>query len=277
MIDLRQTPEYAEYLRKIGWTTERIDKVNYAIKKFPLVGSIIKIQRPAVFNNETIKKLSHKYRSFQIIFEPVDLTNNQQLTTNNYKLSKSPYLPSKTIHLDLTQTEKMLLKQMRPKTRYNIKIAKRNGVEIKPSKDANLFSKLWHKFRRSHLLFLSLSKEITCMYQAFNKRTNILFAYHNDTIVACLMLVYSDELAYYMFAAASGEGKKLFAPTLLTWEAVKLAKKKGYKIFDFEGIYDERFPIPSWKGFSRFKQGFGGVEIKYPGAFTKTTFRNLFR
>ena len=34
---------------------------------------------------------------------------------------------------------------------------------------------------------------------------------------------------------------------------------RGLKIFDFEGIYDQRFPKlnKGWIGFSNFKKGFG--------------------
>lgn len=48
------------------------------------------------------------------------------------------------------------------------------------------------------------------------------------------------------------------------------AKKRGCKIFDFEGIYDERFPNKSWLGFTHFKKSFGGYEVSYPGTYTKT-------
>jgi lipid II:glycine glycyltransferase (peptidoglycan interpeptide bridge formation enzyme) len=57
----------------------------------------------------------------------------------------------------------------------------------------------------------------------------------------------------------------------LVWEALKLAKKRGCRIFDFEGIYDERFPkaAASWKGFTKFKEGFGGEKIVYLENFTR--------
>ncbi|MBU1323407.1 peptidoglycan bridge formation glycyltransferase FemA/FemB family protein, partial [Patescibacteria group bacterium] len=60
------------------------------------------------------------------------------------------------------------------------------------------------------------------------------------------------------------EGKIKFVPTLLVWEAIKLAKKLGCKRFDFEGIDDKR-----WPGFTRFKKSFGGIEIEYRGSFSK--------
>ena len=49
------------------------------------------------------------------------------------------------------------------------------------------------------------------------------------------------------------------------FDTEKERKKEGKKVFDFEGIYDERFPLISWKGFTRFKKGFGGIEVEYPG------------
>ena len=60
MVDIRQSKDYARYLSSIGWTTERIKNTNYFIKKFPLIGSIIKIQRPEGIDFKQIKKLSKK-------------------------------------------------------------------------------------------------------------------------------------------------------------------------------------------------------------------------
>ena len=72
-----------------------------------------------------------------------------------------------------------------------------------------------------------------------------------------------------MYAASTTNGKQLFVPTMLVWEAIKLGKKLGKKYFDFEGIYDERFPLKAWKGFTRFKQSFGGKEVVFPGTLRK--------
>ena len=58
---------------------------------------------------------------------------------------------------------------------------------------------------------------------------------------------------------------------VLVWEAFKLAKKRGCQIFDFEGIYDERFPKAgtAWKGFTKFKEGFGGEKVVFMENFTR--------
>jgi lipid II:glycine glycyltransferase (peptidoglycan interpeptide bridge formation enzyme) len=90
------------------------------------------------------------------------------------------------------------------------------------------------------------------------------YKYVHDPIAGILLLMYK-KTAYYWFASSLGIGKKLFAPTLLVWEALRLAQKKGCTHFDFEGIYDERFPkaAESWRGFTKFKEGFGGEKVIY--------------
>ncbi|MDZ7586191.1 MAG: peptidoglycan bridge formation glycyltransferase FemA/FemB family protein, partial [Patescibacteria group bacterium] len=72
------------------------------------------------------------------------------------------------------------------------------------------------------------------------------------------------QVAYYSHNGVSPAGKRKFVPTMLVWEAIKLAKKLECKRFDFEGIDDKR-----WPGFTRFKKSFGGKIIEYPMSFSR--------
>jgi len=286
-------------MEKMGWTVEKKDGVNYFIKKFPLIGSFIKIQRPRRIDFKYIESLRKKYRSFQIVIEPplsggnssrrgtfrqdapgvgsvrghtpvtISKNNHDLFYINRFKKSKSPFLPSKTIFIDLQKSESTLLKEMHQKTRYNIKIAHKNKVKIIRSKDIEMFINFWHICHQKRLLFLNQKRQMRELSSAFINNSNILFAFKNDFPIAALLLLHANKTSYYMYAASDYEGKSLFAPTLLTWGGIKLAKKRGSHIFDFEGIYDSRFPIGSWKGFTRFKKGFGGKDIEFPVCYTK--------
>ena len=75
MTDIRQSVNYAQFLKTQGWIVERIDNINYFIKKLPFIGSVLKIQRSKKIDFETIQKLEKKYRVFQTIIEP-DLTSS---------------------------------------------------------------------------------------------------------------------------------------------------------------------------------------------------------
>src|SRR5260221_11565816 len=118
MQDLRQSPQYAKYLESIGWKIEKIDNTFVFLKKLPALGWFAKIQRPLVLNNKIFDFVESKYHPFQISVEP-----QSQFTNPSFKLSNSPSLPTKTLILDLTKTEKELLKDMAPKTGYNTRLS----------------------------------------------------------------------------------------------------------------------------------------------------------
>ncbi len=274
MGDLRQTPAWANYLKAIGWKVEETDGTLVYLKKIPILGWFAKIQRPEMLDQKIIKYIEKKYHPFQFSIEPALNTKYEILNTLGFKKA-NPNLPTKTIQIDLKKSKSKLLKEMSPKTRYNIKIAERNNITITQSNDIDKFANFWRSnFERKRFPLLSQKKNIIALYKAFGKNADLLIATHQNKIIAGLLILRTKNTAYYMYAASNNIGRKLFAPTLLTWDAILLAKDPPTggkcKVFDFDGIFDERFPIKSWLGFTKFKKGFGGYEVEYPGCFTKT-------
>jgi len=268
MKDIRQSPAWANYLESIGWKIEKLNDTYIYLKNIPILGWYTKIQRPKQFNNLIVQTIINKYKPFQVMIEPTFIKQVNNLTIQQFKLSKLSSLPTKTLQIDLKRSQYYLLKNLSQKTRYNIKLAGRKGVRVTQSKDIQEFTKFWRKnFEKKLFPVLSQQKNILQLHKAFEKDSQILIAKKDNIVIAVLLLLFYDKVAYYMYAATSNEGRKNFAPTLLTWEAILLAKKMNCKIFDFDGIYDERFPIKTWKGFTKFKKGFGGNEVRYPGCF----------
>lgn len=271
MEDLRQSEKYSRYMKNLGWNVGRLEGCYYYSRRIPLLGlKIIKVQRPEkVISVKSLKELAQKEFALVLYLEPKDDEQKDYYRQNGFKISNSPLLPTKTITINVTKTPETLLSAMHYKTRYNIKLAKRLGVHIKRSKRIAIFSSFWQKNALSRGMFLPMGREIKTLYDSFENRATILTAFHHKKRVASLFLVDTNEISYYMYATANKDGKRMFAPTLLVWEALLLAKKRGRTLFDFEGIFDERFPINSWKGFTRFKRSFGGKEIEYPGTMRK--------
>ncbi|KKR38144.1 hypothetical protein A2210_03435 [Candidatus Woesebacteria bacterium RIFOXYA1_FULL_40_18] len=264
MVDIRQTPEYAKYLSSIGWKVERINKVNYFIKKFPLIGSVLKLQRPEDILYEDIKVLSEKYRAFQIIIEPKNTINGQWLMANGFKLSNSPYLPTKTLQLDLTKSQNQLLKEMKKDARNAIN---KNKIVVNSCNNLEEFRNAWKdavEWSRyvpplSHLVALEKSFGNNCC----------LYHCTSTMIQSGAIFLKASDITYYWQAFTNKEGRKLQSQYKIVWEGILWAKRQGAKIFDFEGIYNERFPNKSWLGFTHFKKSFGGYEVSYPGTFVK--------
>lgn len=276
LVDLRQSEKYGQYMGKIGWQVEKINNCQVFIKKLPLVGSIIKIQRPAKIPFREIDSLAKKHHALFVKLEPQQFENEtmKQLNHYGYKPS-SPLSPSKTLQIDLTQSKEKIFSQFKKDCRYEIRKAKKNEIVVRQSNDIDSFIKMWHKNAWSRGFWIPIKKEIRALYEAFGNDTCLTMAsYSNDinhptsSLAGALLIIY-DGVAYYFHATSSSKGRQLSVLYLVVWEAIKLAKKRGCQIFDFEGIYDERFPNKSWLGFSHFKKSFGGKEIEYPGAFIK--------
>lgn len=284
ILDIRQIPQYAQYLKLLGWETIKIDDGQIFIKKLPLIGSVIKVQRiksPVPF--KAIEKIAKDNRAFQVLIDQDNSQDtkyqipNTQYKKYGYKINKTPYFPTKTILIDLKRSEKEIFDSFSEAKRRAVRRAKKNNLFIKEVKSPDEFIRLKEKsLWEKPVIPIMARKEILSLHQIFfPKSAKILIAYRQEKPVAGVFLLFSDKVAYYWLAAATNEGKKLFAPNLLVYESLIRAKNIGYQSFDFEGIYDERFPVDAWLGFTKFKKGFGGEEVIYPPSLIKTRFAHL--
>ena len=288
--EVRQSEQFASYLANIGWTIENISGWSMFIRTFPLIGSIVKAQRiPYPFPFEKIIYLRKKYRAYKTIIEVNHPAENsspivQTLLQLGYKKSVDPHAPSKTIHIDLSKSEDVLFGNFTEAKRRGVRRALNHGIAVEQSHDIDAFVSL--KWGKDPIFSFLIRKDHRALWKNFSpNNARILFAYKKITThntqhktynnvrapqpVAGILLLFYDHVAYYWQAAATREGKKFFAPTLLVWEALKLAKKKNCVLFDFEGVADERFPKASkhWHGFTKFKEGFGGTPYSYMEPF----------
>lgn len=276
MIDIRQSEHYAKYLRSLGWTVERIDGINYFIKKIPILGSILKVQRPEEVRINTINKLCRKYGVFQTIIEPKTDEDVKRLVSNGFRLAKSTYLPSKTLQIDLTKSKGEILKSFKKDARQAIK----RGEGIKTAEystpdELKIFREEWKKAVKFNR-YVPGTVQLIKLKKSFPQSQSLFLASHNiiGRIIGGVIFTTSSHgrsnyITYYWQAFTNKEGRTSLSQYSLLWNGILWAKRHGYKMFDFEGIYDSRFPNKSWLGFTHFKRSFGGYEVEYPGCYTR--------
>jgi lipid II:glycine glycyltransferase (peptidoglycan interpeptide bridge formation enzyme) len=269
-MDVRQSAKYAAYIKSLGWRVEKIGSHYFFLKKIPLLGFLLKVQRIALpLPLEEIEKLASKYRPFQIIIEPT-IGKTTETIPAGFKPYPSPFIPTKTLVKDLRETEDKILASFSKNKRRDIRLAEKKGFIIKEGTVSDFVALKKDYLLRKFILPFGTKREIDLLYQAFGEKAKILVAESEGKVVAGTLLLFHNQVAYYWQAAATTQGKRLLAPTLLVWEAIKLSKKLGCTSFDFEGIYDERFPQnKSWLGFTNFKEGFRGKEVIYPKPLKK--------
>jgi lipid II:glycine glycyltransferase (peptidoglycan interpeptide bridge formation enzyme) len=277
MKDIRQSPQFANFMRDLSWDVKKIGSVNIYLKKFPLVGFFAKIPRidppiPFLQISEFIKK----NRIFRVKIAPnilnIDKNYNfsrEEFFKNGYKIENSPFNPTVDIHIDLTQKEEKLFNNFLSAKRRGVRKAIKNNVIVKETDTYGDFINI-RKKQYNPLGFLLVNEMKKLWKNFYPHHARLLLSYNGEKAIGGILLLFYEKIAYYWYASALSEGKKLFAPTLLVWEALKMSKKRGCKLFVFEGIYDERFPkaAASWKGFTKFKEGFAGEKVIYLENFT---------
>jgi len=192
--------------------------------------------------------------------------NKSSFSLDDFKLKKTLDIqPSKTRLLDLNKSEVKLLEEMHGKTRYNIRLAKRKGVEIVSLKDENdidIFINLLKTTSERNNFSLHQENHYRKLYHNGGDKLKIFFAKHGDDIIAGAMFSFFGDTVTYLHGASANKKRNLMAPHLLQWQTILKAKEKGFKYYDFGGIDEKK-----WPGVTRFKAGFGGREYDFSGTY----------
>ena len=175
-----------------------------------------------------------------------------------------------TWKLDIKPSEEELLVQMRKTTRYLIRQTLRNqDITIERSErldDVEIYQKL-NKEVAVKQRFVPFSFEyVKNEFEVFSKdnQASLFFGKYKGELAAAALVVFWSGIGFYHQAASSQKYAKFSIPYLLSWEAIKEAKKRGCVLYDFWGFVDpQKNPRHPWAGPTLFKMGFGGRAFEY--------------
>jgi len=279
-----QATEWGDFREITGVKVIRVDDLQLTIHSIPhtkyTIGYLPKGPLPTKEMLNKLKQLGKTENCVLIQLEP-NVENKEGLQSELKKLglipAAHPLFTNYTFILDLTKSEEELLKDMHPKTRYNIRVAEKKGVKITEDNSDKAFEE-----------YLRLTKETTTRqnFYAHGERYHRLMwetlktqnpeglsahlftaTYNNEILVAWIVFVLGDAL-YYPYGASSSNFREAMASNLMMWEVIKFGKKLGLKQFDMWGAMgpnpDTKDP---WFGFHRFKEGYGGKLTEFVGSF----------
>ena len=235
---------------------------------------------------ETLKEVGEQKNAAFIKIEPNVLSDKQQTTLRQSsgqasdKLKQLGLVPSKkslftkyNFLIDLTKSEEELLALMHPKTRYNIGIAQRKNVQVyesTKSADFETYLKLYFATTKRQKYFGHTQAYHQLLWETLMpvNMARLLIAKYDQKPVVAWMLFNFGQTLYYPYGGSSVEHKDIMASNLVAWEAIRLGKKMGFKIFDMWGALppDVKENHP-WYGFHRFKAGYGPIHIEYIGTY----------
>lgn len=271
LTDIRQSDGFARFMKEIGWSTDTIGSLRVFSKKIFLFGTVIRIPRPSLpLPLEEIDQLARDKQALLVKIEPNLLTDGfNPRIMGEFRKDQNPILPTRTIWVDLTKPPDRIFASFDKDTRNLIRRAEKERVGVFESKDLGSFYQLWEKTAKKKGFFIPFESEMKALWKSFPKR-HLLIATHQGRPIAAALLFGHGEAMYYYFAASNELGRKYYAAYKLMWESITRSKKLGYTRLDLEGIEDPTIGrTKSWSGFTRFKKGFGGQEIRFAGSFSK--------
>ena len=279
-----QSSAWADFQKSLGRKIWQVDSINVIKYNLPFGKNYLyspRLRPPAAgFGGQArfkkflgkIKEIAKKENAIFFKIEPP--CASAELRDGKSSLEKLGFVkgqdiqPQKTLILDITKPEEELLKQMHSKTRYNIRLAEKKNIEIK--KDKNKFEEFWrllqqttkrNGFRPHPKNYYEKMLKIPGMelFVALNPPTADRAM---TKVIAANIVVFYKKTAIYLHGASDYKYRNLMATHLLQWHQILEAKKQGCTEYDFWGINEKK-----WPGVTRFKKGFGGKEVIYPGAY----------
>jgi lipid II:glycine glycyltransferase (peptidoglycan interpeptide bridge formation enzyme) len=227
--------------------------------------------------------LCRKKKSIVLYVEPdcwEENFNSDKLSSDFLRSIRS-IQPRRTIIISLQGSYDEWLSRMKQKTRYNIRLSQKSGVEIEESKNINVFNHLINITGKRDEFEVHHPNYYKAVYDLFspNEHCCLLIAKYKDQPLAGLMAFRQGGRAWYFYGASNDVERQRMPAYLLQWEAMKWAARHGCNQYDMWGIPDENEDVLEknftkrsdglW-GVYRFKRGFGGEVKRTAGMFEKT-------
>lgn len=170
--------------------------------------------------------------------------------------------------LDLTKSEEEIMKGMRQRLRRALRKAEKNNIVVEKSTDPadiHEFYQIQLQTARRHDFFAFSEDFLTKQFSAFAPHDEaVLYTakYEGEILAQNFMIFYGNEASYH-YGVSSELGTKLSGAPLLHMAAMRDARARGIKRYNFWGIVGENETNHRFYGVSVFKRGFGVEELKY--------------
>jgi lipid II:glycine glycyltransferase (peptidoglycan interpeptide bridge formation enzyme) len=300
---LLQTWAWGELKARFGWHVERLAHGDACLQVLfrPLpagLGTIAYAPKGPAGNLDdpslralldAIRPVARRHRAICLKIEP-DLEDGpataRQLRALGFRPGLHTIQPRRTLLVDLGAEPDVILQRMKSKTRYNVRLAGRKGITVRPGDEADLpaFYRLMETTAERDRFAIHSQAYYEAAHRLFVPcgQGRLLLAEYKGQLLAGLVVLIpgpgSGGTACYMYGASSNEHRNLMPTYLLQWEAMRWARSIGCRTYDLWGIPDEdeetledQFTERSdglW-GVYRFKRGFGGDLDRAIGAWDR--------
>lgn len=299
-----QSSDWQKFQESVGKETLVFEQENFSLRAFrhslSIVGDYFFVPRGPIFlktiSNEELRGVMEKIigdceveKVGWLRIEPQSQENFEKIKDAlggkwHIEKSRKNHEPAQTIMLDLNKSEEEILSQMKPKTRYNIRLSEKKEVKVdvseNPIKDVEIFYEISKETaKRDQISIHPFEYYRKMVTEIGDDKIKLYLAKHGGKVVSAIIVSFFGGVATYLHGASSNENRNVMANYALQWESIKYAKKIGCKKYDFGGVMVEnsKFEIKNskqtqnikWAGITRFKISFAPKEkiVDFPGCW----------
>ncbi len=290
-----QSWEWGEFRKQTGVKVERIGffdngklvrALQVTFHDIPLIGRKLgyfpKGPMPDEEQLSVLEQLGKKYNALFVKMEPnvaAQVGNPSahdtiiRFLTTRQCVPGRPLFTKYTFQLDLTQSDERINENLSSKTRYNIRLAQKKGVQIFENTTAEgmeQYIKILEETTARQGFYAHSPGYFRTLWKSLGESGNlrIFNAVYNETVVACWVMFIFNGVLYYPYGASSNLYREVMASNLLMWEMIQFGKAQGCHTFDMWGSLgpdaNEKDPF---FGFHRFKKGYGPKLMEFVGTY----------
>ncbi len=171
----------------------------------------------------------------------------------------------------LDKSEDELLKEMKPKGRYNLRIAERHKLSVHWGTEEAKVEAFYSLYVATAQRTGFQGRDRTYFQKLIpllkeERLGEVLTVSKDGEILSAAIITFYGGMSSYLYGGSGGD-RSLMAPYLMHWEAIKRAKKEKCAIYDLLAIA----PIGKAKhphiGLTRFKEQLGGQSVRMLGCW----------
>ncbi len=288
---LLQTGAWGELKAAFGWSVERViagqTGAQILLRRIPFGMNFAYLSKGPVGEKwgdcwPEVDAVCRRRHAIFLKVEPDQWIGVDGINTPPPGFQPSPHSiqPPRTLLVDLRGDEEAILGRMKQKTRYNIKLAQKKGVVVRPTVDLEVFHRLMQvtgvrdQFGVHNLAYYQRAYDLFYTHNS----CELLVAEFEGEPLAALMVFAQGARAWYLYGASSNEHRDRMPTYLLQWEAMRWARGRGCTEYDLWGVPDvdentleAEFSQRSnglW-GVYRNKRGFGGKLYRAAGPWDR--------
>lgn len=165
------------------------------------------------------------------------------------------------------RSEEELLASFTQKTRYNIRLAVKKGVEVRICGQEMVedFTRIMKTTGDRDNFVTRNADYFSNMLTNLGEHARLYMAFYQGQPIAGTLAIWYGDKVWYLYGASSNEHRNLMPNYLLQWNMIQWAVEKNARIYDFRGVSGDLSEDNPLYGLYKFKKGFNGDFTEFVG------------